>query len=153
MEAGVSGGEEVGVERDDDVRLLDAVHRVHRLSEGRDHARAERIAVDGVVLEPLRLRIELEQVAHLRGHRGRGDALGQEADASSAQRFLRYERLADGTEERAPGFYVPDVLDSLRAIGIVESEDGSLRKNVTAAERRGMVRVPFHLRRPAFITL
>src|SRR5713101_9252 len=94
---------------------------------------------------PLGLRIDLEEVAQLIGERGRRNGRRENADARALQGLLRAERAANCGEERLPGALVAHRHHALRAVGIVQAKNMGLRKNVGAAERRGMLVVALDL--------
>ncbi len=143
--AGESGVEEVGVEGDDYVGLREIVAGLDRLAEGQLRAFEDVVAIHRLVDVPLGLRINLQEVAQLVGERGRRNRWGQNADACALQRFLRAERAADCAQKCRPRALVAHRHYALRAIGIVEAENRSLRKDVGAAERCRMLIVAFDL--------
>jgi len=83
--AGESGGEEVGVERDDDVGFRKIVARLDGLSEGHLRAFEDVAAIDRLVDVPLGLRIDFEETVHLIGKRGRRGRRREDADARALQ--------------------------------------------------------------------
>ena len=103
--------------------------------------------------DPLRLRERREDVADLRLQRGRGDRRRQEAQARapSGRSFSRASLTA--ASKRAPRPDLPALGQRLRAVGVVDVEDGGLREDVRAAEARGMELVALDLDRPALVAL
>jgi hypothetical protein len=62
--------EEVAVQRDDDLRVAQAVNRVQPLTERQPRPLVHIVAVNRLVLIPLRLRVGLQELADLRRQRG-----------------------------------------------------------------------------------
>ena len=148
-----SAAEEVGVERQDDVGLLEAVLRVDVLAERQLRAGARVLAAGRIPLMPFRGREAREQLADLRRQRRRVDRLGQDAEAGALERLLRRQRRADRAEKRRPRTDLAEVGQRLRAIGIVEAEDRGLREDVGRAEAARVQRVALDLGRPPFVAL
>ena len=78
--AGESAVQEVGVERDNDVGLGEVIARLEELSESNLSAKEIVFAFDMFLDVPLRLRIELQEVAQLIGQGGRGDGRRENAN-------------------------------------------------------------------------
>ncbi len=150
---GPVGGQEVGVERDDDVRLGEVVLRLDHLAKGEAGAGASVIARQRLPLDPLRLGIGRQHLPKLRRHRRRAHRLGEDAQARALRRRLPLQRGLHRRDERRPGSNLAELDDRLRAIGIVEGQHRRLGEQVGGAEAPGMIRVPFHLRRPSLVTL
>ena len=119
--------------------------RLYRLSERQLGAFEDIVAVYRFINVPLGLRIDLEQRAQLVGQRGRRNCLRQDANACALDSFLRDEGTVDRIQEVAPGTHITEISDGLRAIGIVHTEDGSLRENIRPAQTCGMLLVAFNL--------
>ena len=100
-EAAGPAGEEVGVEREDDVGLVEAVLRVDVLAEGELRARARVLAARRIPLMPLGRRKLARGVADLRGERRRADRLGEDAEAGALERLLR-GRAPRGSRRETP---------------------------------------------------
>ncbi len=139
--AGESRIEKIGVERNDDVGLRQVVARLNRLAERQLRAFNHVIAIDRFVDVPLRHRIRREITANLRGQRGRGNGLRQNAYAAARQAFLHVHGAADGFHKTIPRTNVSQVGDVLSPVGIVEIENRSLRVNVGAAETGRVLRI------------
>jgi hypothetical protein len=149
--AGAAAGE-VGVEGDDDVGLVEVVDSVHVRAEGHAQPFAHVVAVHRLPLVPLHARIGREELLDLRAERGRGDGLGEEAEAGAVR--LRGGRDGDERgDELAPGADLAELVDDLGAVGIVEAEDRRLHLRVARAEGRGVIGVPLDLRRAAHVRL
>ena len=84
--------QEVGVEREDDVGVLDDVLRVDVIAECEPAAGARVMAARGIPLDPFRLRKPREELLHLRGERRRRDRFGENPDARALAGFLRLQR-------------------------------------------------------------
>jgi hypothetical protein len=84
-----SAAEEVGVERQDDVGLLEAVLRVDEGAERHLRADARVVAARRIPLVPFRRREAGEQIADLRRERRRAHRLGEDAKAGAFERLLR----------------------------------------------------------------
>src|SRR6185312_13807373 len=124
---------------------------VQRFAESDARSVVDVVAVDRIVLMPLRLRITCEQGLQLRGECWRGHRFGEDAQAGSL--FLR-EAVPLTLERRAkrlPRTDLAPVGHRLRAIGIPEIEHASLGENVRAAEARRMQRIALDLRRAAHV--
>ena len=87
----------------------------------------------------------------MRGERRRVDRLGEDADAGAFERLLRGEGRANHAEKRRPRADFAEVRQRSRAIGIVEPKNRGLREDIARAQTRRMERIPFDLRRPAFV--
>ncbi len=89
VEAGLGdAGEEVGVERDDDVGALEPVLRIDRRTEGCRGCGVGGVAVDRVVLQELRVGPGGLRLLDLRGESWRGDGVGQDVNPLAAVDFL-----------------------------------------------------------------
>ena len=89
---------------------------------------------------------------NLRAEGRRGDGLGEQTQARAVGLGHLQARL-QGDEEIAPGRDFAEVADHLRAVGIVETEDGRLHLRVGAAERGRVVGIALDLRRPPHVAL
>ncbi len=103
-------GEEVGVEREDDVGLREIEDRFERLSEGRRGAGPDVVAVGRLPLVPARLGQLGQERRELRAESGRPDRLGQDAQPPSLPLLRLLERVAHRREnagqERISSRYV-----------------------------------------------
>ncbi len=145
-EAAGTAIDEVGIERDDDVRLVEVVDRP---AVGRRHA----LRTGRIELVPARLRIRAENRRHhVRERRGR-DRTGQEPQARALLCLLSSQRLLRGGEEVPPRTDVAALGDDLRAIRIVEIEDLGLREDVRRAEAGGVLRIAFDFGRMPHVAL
>ena len=79
----VASAEEIGVEREDDVGLLDRVPRIDVLAEREPAAFTDVVASERLPLHPLRLRKAAEELLELGAERRRRDGLGQDPDAGA----------------------------------------------------------------------
>ena len=137
-----AAAEEVGVEREDDVGLVDAVLRLDVLAERELRAGAGVLAARRIPLVPLRGGKAREQIADLRGERRRAHRLGQDPQAGALERLLRRERGADRAEKRRPRPDLADVGERLRAIRIVEAEHAACAKTSVAPRLPGCSGLP-----------
>ena len=144
QEAGeTDAAEEVGVQREDHVRVGEVVLRVVVVAEGGLGGGAGGVVVHRLVLHELGLRILRLHLLPLRGERGRGDGLGEEVDAFAGS------GLGDGAGELLLELGELGLLAAearmLRAVGIVEVEQRALREGVAAALRSGVLGIAFEL--------
>jgi hypothetical protein len=142
-----ANAEEVGVDRHHDVSLVQVVDSLF----ARVLPRGSRS--DGVELVPMRLREVLQDGCNELRERRRCDRLGQDPKAGALQIPLGPDRCLQGGLALAPGPDFAAVRDGLRAVGIVEAEDGALRHAVSRAEAGGMFRVPLDFGRTPHMTL
>jgi hypothetical protein len=152
-QAGGADAHEVGVEREDDVGLLHRVLRRHVLVEGEPAALAGVVAEERLPLHHLGGGQAGEDVVDLRPHRRRRDRLGEDPETRALLRELCRQHAAHRDDEPAERLDVAEVGDRGRAVGVVETEDRRLRKDVRGAAARRVIRVAFDLRRPAFVAL
>ncbi len=144
---------EVGSEREDHVRLAEAVDRVERLAERGARPFARTLAPVGLPCVPDRARIALPQKAHLlaeaRGrHRPR-----QDAEPLAAARPQRLEARLKRRGECVPRGDFAERADRGRTVGIVEREDGGLGPVIRRAEARRVLGVSFDLGRATHVAL
>ncbi len=144
-EAGESRVEEIAVERENYVRVFQLVLRLHRLPERQLRAFEHVVAVCRLIDMPLRLGINLQQRTQLVSEGGRGDSRGQDADARSQQALLDIERGTHGLYQRSPGANFPEVGERLRTIGVIHTQDRSLREDICPAQTRRMPVIAFNL--------
>ena len=153
MRAVFLAADEVAIQRENHLRRREFETRRDRRADG-DAGRALMHAeVHRFVHEPARLR-QLLRDHRLQARAGRRVVLFEHEAQPVA--FIRSELLRERRErvERLlAGDGVALVPEELRAVGIVEAEDGGLREVVRAAVAVGMLRVTLDLRRPAFVRL
>ena len=145
--------EEIGVDREDDVSLLDRVLRIDVVAKRQAASLACLMAAHRLPLDPLCLRQACDQLVNLRRERWRGDGFGEQTDAAPLLGLLRVQHGAHGADERAEGPDLTEIGERLRAIGIVEIEDSGLREHVRGAPARRVIGVAFNLGGPAFVRL
>src|SRR5262245_53569641 len=148
-----SGAEEGGIERKDDVGLLDGVLRVYVLAKGELTARSRVMTAGRLPLNPLRPREARQELAYLRTERRRGNGFRQYPDAGALAGFLRLEGILEGRRKRAEGTDVAEVGDVSRSIRVVETEDRGLGKQVRGTAARWMIGVPFDFRGAPLVAL
>src|SRR5438132_3444429 len=145
--------EEVGVEREDDVGLVDRVLRVDVITERKLASGARVMTAGRIPLDPFRLWEPGQKVLHLRGKRRRCDGFRQNPDACALAGFLCFQRALNRRGESAEGTNVSKVGDGSRPVGIVEAENRRLREEIGRPAARRMIGVPFYLRWPPLVTL
>ncbi len=150
---GVLGGQEVGVERDDDRGLLEVVDRFDVVAEGDPGAGAGVVPRRRIPLDPLGLGKAGQDLLDLGGQGRRVDRLGQDAQAGARAGRLRRQRAAHRRDEPAPRPHAAEFGDRVRAIRIVEGEDRRLGEQVGAAAGGRVVDVALDLGRAAFVAL
>jgi hypothetical protein len=148
-----AGGDEVALDRHHDLGLGDPVQDVHGAPEREERARARGVTARGVPLVPLGLRERGQEAADLRGQRGRGDGLGEDADPRAAAPRLRDEDRAHGRDEGVPGPDLSAIGERLRAVRVVEVQDLGLGEEVGRAEARRVLGVALDLGGPALVAL
>jgi hypothetical protein len=150
---GVLGGEEVGVERDDDRGLLEVVDRFDVFAEGDAGAGAGVVPRGRIPLDPPGFRVPGEDLLDLSGQRRRVDRLGEDAQAGALAGRLCRQRAAHRRDEPAPRPHAAELRDRVRAIRIVEGEDRRLGEQVGAAAAGRVVDVALDFGRAAFVAL
>ena len=100
------------------------------------HARpfANVVAIDRFPLMPLHAGIHRQDLLDVRAERRRGDRL-REHSQSRAVRLRGAQHGLQCRDEFAPRRCVAELAHDLRAIGIVEAEDGCLHEGVACTER------------------
>src|SRR5258708_38376477 len=119
--------QEVGVERDDDIGLVEVIDGVRRAAGPLLRRGARAVARDWIPLVPLRFRERLSDERDLVVDRRRRDGLRQEAKAGSLLGLLAREGCLDGVEKISPRADIPPIQERLYQIGTGKSEDGHLR--------------------------
>jgi hypothetical protein len=152
-EPAIARTHEVGVERQDDVGLLDKITRVDVLAEGKAATLARVVTAERLPLHPLGARESLQKVIELSAERRRGHGFCEDADASPLRGLLRAQHLAHRGGERIERPNLPEMGDRLRSIWIVQTENRRLREQIRCTEARRMVGIAFDLRRPSFVAL
>jgi hypothetical protein len=150
---GRARSEEVGLERHDDVGLVEGVPRLDHLAERQQRAAGDVVSPDGLPRDPLRGRERGEHVADLLLERRGGDGARQEPDPRAAIRALLLDGELRRGEKRAPRPDLPALGQGLRAVRVVDVEDRGLREDVRAAEARRVQLVALDLDRPALVAL
>jgi hypothetical protein len=146
------GGEEVGVQRNNDIGRFEVVLDVDITAKGQLRSGAHVIAVYGLVLVPLRSGVARQDALNQAGQRGRGHAFGQDAQSGTAA----LEVLKPGRQVREKSVPCADLAgarEGLGAVRIVERQDRRLGEHVGGAAAGGMVGIAFHLDRTAFVAL
>src|SRR3569832_166761 len=101
--AGGTAGEEIGIERNDDLGVRLVVVRIGRSAKRELRSGARFVSSSGLPLVPLSMRIQLLDRCELRGHGRRRDGLGEDAETCAARGALPGVNLAEAAEEIAPG--------------------------------------------------
>ena len=145
--------EEIGVERDDDIGLVEVVDGLAGRARRLTQAQASAIAGDWIVLMPMRLRVVLKNRREELGQRGRGDRLGQNPETGAPSRLLAGQRRSDGCLKCGPRSDLTPVGDRLRPIRVVQAKYGGLRQDVGRPQTRRMLGISFDFRRTAHVAL
>ena len=136
-----TGSEEIGFERNDHIRLIKAIDGIGRLPEGQARSVQHAIAAARLILMPLSLGELLKQGMKLRSKRGRRNSFRQ--DAQPVPLGANCERAFAIAEVNAPQFVMcPSKITAWERSGIIKIQNGSLRKDIRAAQAAGMRRVP-----------
>ncbi len=149
--AGAAAGEEVVVEREDDVGLVEVVDRVDVLAEGELGAGLGGVAVGRLVAVPLRLGEGGEELLDLAPEARRADGLGQDPQPGPLLGAEPVHLGGQGCEEVVPGADLPLVEDDLRPVGVIQLQRGRLHEDVGRAEARRVFGVPLDLGRPPLV--
>ena len=118
-DASRSGAQEVGVEREDDVRLVEVVDRLDRPAHRLARRGAGAVPGDRVVLMPARLWILLEDRRHELGKRWRGDRAAEDAKAGASRGLLLGKRGRQVGPEVRPGAELTAIGHCLGSIWVV----------------------------------
>ena len=132
------GQERVGVEGEDDGRLIEPEQEVEVAPRGGPQAREPVLVADRLVGRPLQPGIADTELGGQARQGGRGEGLGEDRKAGTAIRGMSLGQLPPGRHEIAPGLPLPLQRDRLRAVGIVEAEHGRLDEGARGPEGRGM---------------
>ena len=97
-----TGGQEVGIEREDDVSLVEVVERLGGPAGGLLRAGAGAVTGNRVVLVPLGLRIRLENGRDELGQRRRRQRAAQDPQPGAARAFLLGQRVRQSGAEVGP---------------------------------------------------
>ncbi len=100
---------------------------------------------------PFRLRIQLQQVLNLLGNGGRCNRAGKNTQACAAYSLHFDGHDLRGIEERGPGANLTSEGHRLRAIRIVQIQDGSLRYGIGGAQTGRVIGIAFDFCRPSFM--
>src|SRR5712664_1609671 len=146
-----TAAEKIGVQREDYIRFFRTINRVDVISKRQLRAFACAVADRWFPLMPFGLWIECKDRLDLRRQRRRSDNGGQNAES----RAIR-EPHCGGDGLRAilklrPGVNLTEFCRRLRAIRIVQIQNGSLRESIRRAQARRVVRIAFDLGRAAFV--
>ena len=150
-QAGRTGRQEVGIQRNHHVRVAEIVIRVDRLSECLHGRGARAVRPRGLPLMPLGGRIQFLDGAQLLRHARRSDRLGENADARAVLALLLRQRIAQGARVLAPGTDLAVEAERLRSVGIVKLQNRGLRIGIACAQRGGVFGVALHLGGPALV--
>ncbi len=141
--------QQVGIQRHDNVGLIEVILRVKSLAKRLACALANVITVDWLPLMPPGLREALEQCLQQIRQRGRGNGLGQDAQAIPLFGLMRRRGRGERCHELAPGTLLALAQNRLRAVWIVERQYLGLAEDVGGAETGWMLRIPLNLDRAA----
>ena len=120
------GQERVGVEGEDDGRLIEPEHEVEVAPRGGPQTREPVLVAHRLVGRPDCPRIAGAEFGCEARQRGGGEGLGEDRQASAAIRGVSLGPLFPGRHEFVPGPRLPIQSDRLRAVGIVQAEHGRL---------------------------
>src|SRR5579864_8450607 len=113
-----AGSEKVRIQRNDNVCLVEAIHRINRLAEGESRTFPDAIATAWFILMPFRFRKLLQQAVKLSRKRGRCNRFGQDAQASAFGSNLSAD-VTHGCVEFTPRADAAVMNYRLRAVGVV----------------------------------
>ena len=155
---GRSAGEEVGLEREDDVGLVEVIDRVEHFAKSELRSGLGRIPGHRLVPVPLRLGDNRQQFLDLTGQARRADRLAQDPQARPLLGAKPGHLVGDRGQEVVIGevdvrLAFTRLHHRLRTVGIVQVERSGLREDVGRAEARGVFRIPLDLGRPAGVAL
>ena len=130
--AGMPGpiDEKIGVQRNDDVCLIEMIDGVDGLAKREARAFARGIAPARLVLVPLRFRKLRQQFVNLRAQRRRSKSLGEQPDSGALGDHSRIPIRAKSSHVLTR----PSLRTDLRAIGVIHIQDRRLREHIRAAE-------------------
>ena len=147
------GQERVGVEGEDDGRLIEPEHEVEVAPRCGPQTREPVLVADRLVGRPDCPRIAGAELGCEARQRGGGEGLGEDRQASAAIRGVSLGQLLPGRHEFVPGPRLPIQSDRLRAVGIVQAEHGRLDARARGPEGGGMAGVPLDLGRSPLVAL
>jgi hypothetical protein len=148
-----AAAEEIRAEREDDVRAVEPPDRLERLAEDGHGSRARVVPVDRLVRMPLRSGKRGDDLADLPRERRGGHRLGEDPDPMAGKQPLALLQDPKRLEELAPSRDLSQMEEGLRAVGIVQGEDGGLRDRIGRPEASGVLGVPLDLRRSPHVAL
>ena len=136
---------EIRIERDDYVRLIEAVVGVRRTSEGQRGSKIGVVAPTGFILMPFGSRQVLEKSFDLRCESWRSHGFGEDPQAVAVFDGSCLARATERGLRRYPTADAAVVGDGLRAVGIVHGQDGRQVEIIRSAAAARMVGIAFDL--------
>ena len=138
----------IGIEGDDDVRLVEVIDGVDVAAERHAHPFTNIVATHRFPLMPLESRILRKELPDLRAERRRRHGLRQQSQCAGA-----LEGSLQCPDEFTPRGDFAEVPDDLRAVGIVEAKNRRLHEGIGCTETRRMIGIALDLRRPSHVAL
>ncbi len=132
------GQERIGVEGENNRRLIEPEHEVDVAPRGGPQAGEPVLVADRLVGRPGRLRVAGAEFGGQARKSGRGEGLGEDRKAGATIRRMRLGQLTPGRHEIVPGLRLRFQPDALRAVGIVEAEHRRLDPRARGPEGRGV---------------
>jgi len=146
------GTQEVGVQGEQNPRPFQVVEGVVVIAGGRLDAAVDVLVADRLPGHPASLGIAFEKRRLEAQHRGRRRRFGQNSQSGTVRGGSEVA-LGPGGDELVPGGRLVAESHRLRAIRVVEIEDGGLRPDARRAARRRVEFVALDLGRPAVVAL
>ncbi len=149
-------GEQVGIQRDNDLRLGEVVLRTSHLAEGRLGTRQLLVAGNRVVLDPLRLGEHLLESRFEVGQSERRTPLGQDSQTRPLLLPLGIERRTQLGDRRVPRRILGSRACSLPhphgPVRVVQVQHQRLRIGIRRSFAGDVFEVPFGLQRATIVT-
>ena len=146
-------GEEVSIERDDDIRVLQPVLRVTKFAEGGFGGCVGGVAVDRIPLHPLGVGIGLLRGLPLGCQRRGGHGIAEDVKSCAAACFFVGQQGAEGGKEGSELTRFAAREDALRAIGIIEVQQGTLGQGIRSAAIERVLGIAIYFDRPVGVAL
>ena len=145
--------EEVPIQAQHHARLGEVVAQAHRLTHGQLRAQQAVIVVQRLVLVPARFREPLQHLGHQLGQAGRGHGFSQDAQPGPAPQLQRHKRGLHFLGKGVPGGDPAAVHKHLRAVRVIEVQDGGLGKDIGSPQAGRMPRVALYFGGPPLMAL
>ena len=143
--------QKIAVEGDNDRGTVEVVNRVHYFSEGQLRAFEGAVAGGGLVLMPAGRGEILKQAVELGGEGRRGYRLGENPQAHSPGKPLRFDLASEDGHERQPTADLPSLRGDLGTVGVVEAQYRRLRDGVAGSQAGRVAGIALDLRGPPHV--